>query len=615
MNRSRPRPGGLPRLSWSSLSLSAARKSKSRIWWFLAAGSLVFLLLLASVAVVQLKSGGTTAGGLQHEGDDEVSQTVYRHDPQFGNGRRNAAREHMGTTRNSESKDRREGSARTLKKSTIREDLQRALEKKKKSPFIWSHALGMKKKTFRKLDKSAVAAAGCVSCSNPDDATAQAALHQLRGFKELVGMLKEQEYNSDDEPEDVNVQQNLAEVLEIEDTFQKPVKKANGMYISIPMLQDPDTLPGSWMTKSDKAVLRAMRSNGYGRGFDVSNSTVWPHSSKTTEDEAARISELGVGSQEKEINNNGNKKQQWGFFQGFLKPSYSFSQFMDRFLHQEVCAQRVFMAWTTPASSFTIRHQCALETLLHFHPNACIVVFSESIEFNFFETFIEERYKVAVVRPNLEELLAGTPTLEFASMLSEWRKTKLFYIHYTELLRLAAIYKYGGVYLDMDVILSKPLHTLHNTVGSDFSEGDVIHLNGAFMFFSRSSPFLRECLKEFAATYDNKSLVWNGAELLTRVANRTIKEDGTRRWQDEPQLLDIQPPFSFFPLSASNISRYYIQPVDRQQQEEQEELLSKIHLESYGTHLWNGLTAQLIPEHGSLVHTILNQHCVHASGV
>ncbi len=46
--------------------------------------------------------------------------------------------------------------------------------------------------------------------------------------------------------------------------------------------------------------------------------------------------------------------------------------------------------------------------------------------------------------------------------------------------------RYGGVYLDMDVILSKPLHTLHNTVGSDFSEGDVIHLNGAFMFFSRS---------------------------------------------------------------------------------------------------------------------------------
>ncbi len=392
MNRSRPRPGGLPRLSWSSLSLSAARKSKSRIWWFLAAGSLVFLLLLASVTVVQLKSGGTTAGGLQHEGDDEVSQTAYRHDRQFGNGRRNAAREHMGTTRNSGSKDRREGSARTLKKSTIREDLQRALEKKKKSPFIWSHALGMKKKMFRKLDKSGVAAAECVSCSNPDDATAQAALHQLRGFKELVGMLKEQEYNSDDEPEDVNVQQNLEEVLEIEDTFQKPVKKANGMYISIPMLQDPDTLPGSWMTKSDKAVLRAMRSNGYGRGFDVSNSTAWPHSSKTTEDEAARISELGVGSQEKEINNNGNKKQQWGFFQGFLKPSYSFSQFMDQFLHQEVCAQRVFMAWTTPASSFTTRHQCALETLLHFHPNACIVVFSESIEFNFFETFIEERW-------------------------------------------------------------------------------------------------------------------------------------------------------------------------------------------------------------------------------
>jgi hypothetical protein len=45
--------------------------------------------------------------------------------------------------------------------------------------------------------------------------------------------------------------------------------------------------------------------------------------------------------------------------------------------------------------------------------------------------------------------------------------------------------RYGGIYFDMDVILSNPLHTLHNNMGSNFLKGDVIHLNGAFMLFNR----------------------------------------------------------------------------------------------------------------------------------
>ena len=50
-------------------------------------------------------------------------------------------------------------------------------------------------------------------------------------------------------------------------------------------------------------------------------------------------------------------------------------------------------------------------------------------------------FKVAVVQPNLEELLEGTPADVFASVWLTWRKKKLFYIHFTELLRLAALYK------------------------------------------------------------------------------------------------------------------------------------------------------------------------------
>lgn len=56
-------------------------------------------------------------------------------------------------------------------------------------------------------------------------------------------------------------------------------------------------------------------------------------------------------------------------------------------------------------------------------------------------TFYFYRFKIAVAMPNLDELLKDTPTHIFASVWFEWRKTKYFPIHYSELIRLAALYK------------------------------------------------------------------------------------------------------------------------------------------------------------------------------
>lgn len=57
------------------------------------------------------------------------------------------------------------------------------------------------------------------------------------------------------------------------------------------------------------------------------------------------------------------------------------------------------------------------------------------------EAFLFNSYKVAVAMPNLDELLKGTPTHIFASAWFEWRKTKYYATHYSELVRLAALYK------------------------------------------------------------------------------------------------------------------------------------------------------------------------------
>ncbi len=79
-------------------------------------------------------------------------------------------------------------------------------------------------------------------------------------------------------------------------------------------------------------------------------------------------------------------------FPGTRPSSLPFSVFMDEFLHQESCSIRVFMAWTMPPSqlSLTVHHQQTLESVFHFHLNACVVVLSDTIENDFFNTFLQK---------------------------------------------------------------------------------------------------------------------------------------------------------------------------------------------------------------------------------
>ena len=46
------------------------------------------------------------------------------------------------------------------------------------------------------------------------------------------------------------------------------------------------------------------------------------------------------------------------------------------------------------------------------------------------------------MRPNLAKLLADTACDVFTAVLPVWKEKPLFHLHYTELLRLAALYKY-----------------------------------------------------------------------------------------------------------------------------------------------------------------------------
>lgn len=298
--------------------------------------------------------------------------------------------------------------------------------------------------------------------------------------------------------------------------------------------------------------------------------------------------------------------KRWGYYPG-LHPHLSFSDFMDAFFRKGKCDMRVFMVWNSPPWMFSVRHQRGLESLLSQHRDACVVVFSEMIELDFFkDSFVKNGYKVAVAMPDLDELLKDTPTHAFASVWLEWKNTNFYPTHYSELVRLAALYKYGGIYLDSDIIVLKPLSLLNNSVGmEDHLAGSS--LNGAVMAFRKHSPFIMECLKEFYMTYDDTRLRWNGADLLTRVAKRFLSRENLSIKQLE---LNVQASSVFFPISSQRIARYFTAPATEIEKAQQDGLFRKILNKSLTFHFWNSLTSALIPEQESLVNRLIDHTCI-----
>ncbi|KAJ1397127.1 Nucleotide-diphospho-sugar transferase [Sesbania bispinosa] len=385
-----------------------------------------------------------------------------------------------------------------------------------------------------------------------------------------------------------------------------------------PLLQDPDGVGVSGLTRGDKIVQKW-----------------WINEFKRVPFPGNKNGKLATvtkgGTERRTLTDNGNKDssvrersvkkddmhelvnhhvyadgKSWGYFPG-LPLRLSFKDFMDAFFRKGKCVMRVFMVWNSPPWMYTVRYQRGLESLLFHHPDACVVVFSETIELDFFkDSFVKDGYKVAVVMPNLDRLLKDTPAHIFSSVWFEWRKTKFYSTHYSELIRLAALYKYGGIYLDSDIIVLKPISFLNNSVGmEDHVAGSAF--NGAVMAFGRHSLFIKECLEEFYMTYDDTSLRWNGADLLTRVARKFL---GGENKSIKMLELKVEPSYIFFPISSLNITRYFIAPATKTEKAKQDALLEKILHESLTFHFWNSLTSALIPEPESLVTRLMNYACI-----
>ncbi|KAG2690816.1 hypothetical protein I3843_09G203600 [Carya illinoinensis] len=276
------------------------------------------------------------------------------------------------------------------------------------------------------------------------------------------------------------------------------------------------------------------------------------------------------------------------------------------------CEAHFFMTWISPARSFGHREFLTMDSLFKSHPRGCLMILSKSMDsargYMILKPLLDRGFKVVAVTPDLPFLLKNTPAKAWFKGIRRAEKDPgeiPLAQNLSNLLRLAVLYKYGGVYMDTDFIVLKPLTGLKNSIGAqsmDMESKKWNRLNNAFLAFDMNHPLLFKFMQEFAYTFDGNKWGHNGPYLVSRVVGRVRRRPGYN--------FTVLPSKAFYPVDWLRISGLFQAPKNQANSKWVKAKLLQLSGETYGVHLWNRQTNRLAIEEGSVMESLISNHCV-----
>lgn len=289
-----------------------------------------------------------------------------------------------------------------------------------------------------------------------------------------------------------------------------------------------------------------------------------------------------------------------------------FSGRAKKFFDGCTCEVQFFMTWISPARSFREREFFALESLFRAHPHGCLIILSWTMDSRHGNRILkplhDRGFRVVAVTPDLPFLFKNTPAETWFHEIKKGDKDPgeiPLAQNLSNLLRLAVLYKYGGVYLDTDFIVLKKFSTLRNSIGAqslDAESGNWSRLNNAVLVFDKRHPLLLKFIEEFSLTFDGNKWGHNGPYLVSRVVERVERRPGYN--------FTILPPMAFYPVDWNRIGGFFRPPKNPAMAKWVEAKLLQLSGETYGVHLWNKQSSKLRIEEGSIMGRLISDHCV-----
>ncbi|KAK6917516.1 Glycosyltransferase, DXD sugar-binding motif [Dillenia turbinata] len=276
------------------------------------------------------------------------------------------------------------------------------------------------------------------------------------------------------------------------------------------------------------------------------------------------------------------------------------------------CKIRFFMTWIASLNSFGERELFTIQSLFKSHPRGCLVLISNSMDssegFEILRPFSDLGFRVIAISPDFDFIFKNTLAESWFDKLKKGNVEPgevSIGQNLSNLLRLVILYKFGGIYIDSDVIVLKSFRSLRNVIGAqtmDLESGNWSRLNNAVMVFDKKHPLLYKFIEEFALTFDGNKWGHNGPYLVSRVVARVSGRPGFN--------FTVLPPSAFYPVDWTKVPGFFHGP---QYEFHSKWLLSKlqeVRERSFALHLWNRQSRKLKIEEGSIISHILKDNCV-----
>lgn len=292
--------------------------------------------------------------------------------------------------------------------------------------------------------------------------------------------------------------------------------------------------------------------------------------------------------------------------------SKQFSTRIRDFLGNRGCKVRFFMTWISSLKPFGDRELFAIESLFKSHPFACLVIVSNSMDAEsgslVLKPFLDKGFKLIAIKPDFDYIFKDTHAEKWFKGLKKGNVSPgevSLGQNMSNLLRLALLYKFGGIYMDTDVIVLKTLTKLRNAIGAqsiDLENGNWSRLNNAVLIFDKNHPLLFKFIEEFALTFDGNKWGHNGPYLVSRVVSRVNRTPGFD--------FTVLPPSAFYPVNWSRVKSLFKGPEGKAHSTWLRKKLEQIKSESFAVHLWNRQSRKIKAESGSIINHIMLDCCV-----
>ncbi|XP_050548333.1 lactosylceramide 4-alpha-galactosyltransferase-like [Daktulosphaira vitifoliae] len=229
-----------------------------------------------------------------------------------------------------------------------------------------------------------------------------------------------------------------------------------------------------------------------------------------------------------------------------------------------------------------LRQGCAIESAARLNPSSKIFVLylSPSSVENKSEVLIKlQKYKNINLRyVNLRSYSANTPAQNFVTSntiyTSNWPVS-----HTSDLLRFLTLWKFGGTYLDLDVVLLKSLGNFSNFVSKE-SDDSIASLVLNFGTDDLGKSVANTAINDYVNNYRGYNWGYNGPGVITRTLQKMCNTNSIVEMnKDKCQGFTIFDSDAFCPVRWEDWYNYFNASMS-------DEIMNSIK-NSIGIHVWN----------------------------